>query len=119
MNLKKIYEKHSTSSYKDKNDKKISNSISQVVTLSGIYEKDKWILLVNKKLDEKQECQIFKMLIDYALNNCAWITETEEAEKYALSLYSSRIWEDPVWVGYKEFNRELNKLTTIGQLSFI
>lgn len=119
MNLKKIYEKHSTHSYKDKNDKKIVDSISQVITPSGTYLKDKWINLVNNSIKEKGEAHIFDMLIDYAFRECAWINEKEEAERYALNLYSCRIWEDPVWVGYEEFNRDLRKLTTIGQLSFI
>lgn len=119
MDFRKTYEKHSTHSYKDKNDKKISYSISQVITSSGVYEKDKWIILVNKKIEEKGEAHIFNMLVDYALKECAWISEVEEAKRYALNLYSSRIWEDPVWVGYEEFNRDLKNLTTVGQLSFI
>ena len=119
MNLKKLYEKHVTHSYKDKNDKKIVVGRAEVITTSGTYSKDKWIMLVNKSIEEKQESHIFKMLMDYSLRECAWITEIEEAEKYALNLYSCRIWEDPVWVGYEEFNRDLRNLTTIGQLSFI
>ncbi|WP_434794409.1 hypothetical protein TPDSL_13880 [Terrisporobacter petrolearius] len=119
MNLNKLYEKHSTHRYKTKDDKKIVESISEVITPEGICSKDKWIILVNKSIEEKGEAHIFNMLVDYALKECAWITETEDAKRYALNLYSCRIWEDPVWVGYDEFNRDLKNLATVGQLSFI
>lgn len=119
MNLNKLYEKHSIHRYKTKDDKKVVESEATIITKSGTCSKDKWIMLVNKNIEEKGEAYIFNMLVEYALKECAWITEVEEAKRYALNLYSSRIWEDPVWVGYDEFNRDLKNLTTVGQLSFI
>lgn len=119
MDLKNLYEKYVTHRYMTKDDKKVVESRGTVITTSGIYSKDKWIILVNNKIEEKGEAHIFNMLVDYALKECAWINEVEEAKRYALNLYSSRIWEDPVWVGYEAFNRDLKNLTTVGQLSFI
>ena len=119
MQYRKLYEKHHLQRYKDKNDNKVENSISEIVTPSGIYLKDKWIKLVYEYMDEQKEGHIFEMLIEYVKKECAWINRYEGARDLALDLYSNRIWEKSTWLGFEEFNIKLKNSNKIGQLSFL
>lgn len=119
MKYSKLYKKHHLQKYKDKNDNKVENSISQIVTPSGIYLKDNWIKLIHEYMDENNEGYIFDMLIEYVKKECAWINTDDEAKDLALDLYSNRIWEKSTWVGFTEFNMKLKNCNRIGQLSFL
>ena len=40
----------------------------------------------------------------WAAASCPWLRSSRETELYALELHSSRIFDNPRWVAYEEFN---------------
>lgn len=90
----------------------------KVVTNSGEFTEDKWKSLVEKQCKELLELDILEELKKYSLN-LAWIYSEDEAYKYALNLYSRKIWEDKEWVGYEAFNKIINKNIEYEQMSLI
>ena len=84
--------------------------------------KDKVTHTYHKVLQQvkvKLETDIFNRLKKYSLDYLAWINTEEEAHKYALDLYSCRIWENKNWVGYEVFNQLLSKSEFTEQISLI
>lgn len=88
-----------------------------IVTPSGEISEKKWIELIEKQAKEKLELDILDKLKSYALNELAWIHADKEAYEHALNMYSIRMWENPKWVGYEEFNIDLNKKNELEQIS--
>lgn len=68
---------------------------------------------------DRLETDIFEKLKKYSIDNLAWINTEEDAHKYALDLYSCRIWENKNWVGYEVFNKNLNEDEVVEQISLI
>lgn len=90
-----------------------------VITECGKFKEKEWEKEVEKQAKDLLELDILEKLKKYSLNNLAWINTDEEAYKYALELYSARIWENKQWVGYEEFNNSVNKSEIIEQISLI
>lgn len=90
-----------------------------VVTDHGSYSEKEWFGLVEKQAKELFEENILELLKQHSLKELAWINTDEEAYKYALELYASRIWENESWVGYEEFNIQLHKKEHVEQISLI
>lgn len=90
-----------------------------VVTDHGNYSEKEWFGLVEKQAKELFEENILELLKQHSLKELAWINTDEEAYKYALELYASRIWENKDWVGYEEFNIQLHKKEHVEQISLI
>lgn len=90
-----------------------------VVTDHGNYSEKEWFELVEKQAKELFEENILELLKQHSLKELAWINTDEEAYKYALELYASRIWENEFWVGYDEFNMQLHKKEHVEQISLI
>ena len=97
------------------NDLKVLNrvmtSLNKISTLyintpSGRIEEDKWIELVRESIEKNQENKTFSRLKTYCKENCAWLNEEDEIEKYSLELYASRIFENKSWVGFSEFKEQ-------------
>lgn len=86
-----------------------------VVTECGEFKEKE----VEKQAKDLLELDILELLKHYSLKELAWINTDEEAYKYALELYASRIWESTQWVGYEEFNNSVNKSEIIEQISLI
>ena len=72
-----------------------------VVTDHKYYDYDVWKDKVLQQVKVKLETDILNRLKKYSLDYLAWINTEEEAHKYALDLYSCRIWENENWVGYE------------------
>ena len=90
-----------------------------VVTECGEFKEKEWEKEVEKQAKDLLELDILELLKHYSLKELAWINTDEEAYKYALELYASRIWESTQWVGYEEFNNSVNKSEIIEQISLI
>lgn len=90
-----------------------------VITDHGNYSEKEWFGLVEKQAKELFEENILELLKQYSLKELAWINTDEEAHKYALELYASRIWDNESWVGYDEFNMQLHKKEHIEQISLM
>lgn len=89
---------------KDKYENKYEVS---VVTESGTMSQSEWENAIEKRIVELKEEHIVESLIEYALEECAWIHTREGARNYALDLYASRIWENENWVGCKDFRKKI------------
>lgn len=90
-----------------------------IVTEFGEYKESEWEDLVQKQAKEKFEVDIIDKLKEYSLQELAWIKNDDEALKYALELYSNRIWENKNWVGYEKFNSLLKSSKVNEQISLI
>lgn len=90
-----------------------------VVTDHGNYSEKEWFGLVEKQAKDLFEENILELLKQHSLKELAWINTDEEAHKYALELYASRIWENESWIGYEEFNIQLHKKEHVEQISLI
>lgn len=78
-----------------------------VITEDGIMTKSEWKNELEKRIVDLKEEHILENLIEYALEECAWIITRENAKEYALDLYTRRIWENEKWVGYDIFRKKL------------
>jgi hypothetical protein len=90
-----------------------------VVTECGEFKEKEWEVLVEKQAKDLLEINILELLKGYSLNNLAWIKTEDEAYKYALELYASRIWENKEWLGYDGFNKLLDAGEIVEQISLI
>ena len=90
-----------------------------VVTDHKHYDYDVWENKVLQQAKYRLETDILNRLKKYSLNYLAWINTEEEDHKYALDLYSCRIWENKNWVGYEVFNKNLNASEVVEQISLI
>lgn len=90
-----------------------------IVTDAGEFKESEWEDLVKKQAKEKFELDIIEKLKEYSLQELAWIKNDNEALKYALELYSNRIWENKNWVGYEKFNSLLKLSEVNEQISLI
>ena len=90
-----------------------------VVTDHKYYDYDVWKDKVLQQVKVKLETDILNRLKKYSLDYLAWINTEEEDHKYALDLYSCRIWENKNWVGYEVFNQLLSKSELTEQISLI
>ena len=46
------------------------------------------------------------MLLRSAKENCAWLRTLAEIEQEALELHAARIFDNPAWDGYIDFNKQ-------------
>lgn len=79
---------------------------SLVATKIGEIEIPYWRDLAKETIVQAGEEKIFNALLDWTSENCTWLKTEKEKEQYALELHMMRIFEDPMWAGYKKFNRE-------------
>ena len=78
-----------------------------VVTESGKMTQEEWIRAIEKRIVDLKEEHIVEGLINYALEECAWINDLDKAKEYAYDLYARRMWENNEWVGCKEFRKKI------------
>lgn len=88
-----------------------------IVTEHGDFKESEWEDLVSKQASKLLEVNILELLKRYSLNNLAWIRTEEQAYKYALELYASRIWKNNKWVGYEEFKTSIEDTKEVEQIS--
>ncbi len=82
----------------------ITKGNSLFATYGGeIVEESEWYKRARALIKESGEINIFRRLLLYA-DDLGWFRTKEEAEKYALALHISRIFENVKWVCYHEFN---------------
>lgn len=71
----------------------------------GDIEAPEWYQMVHSLIKEKGEAKLFDNLQEYLKDhNHAKLTKAE-LEHEALELHAARIFDDPLWVGFLEFNR--------------
>lgn len=76
-----------------------------VQTENGDIEITLWRRLVRELIRENGEQALFYALEQYVRSFAAWLRTDAEIEQYALELHADRIFDDPAWAGYEEFNQ--------------
>lgn len=89
---------------KDIFGRKIRKSRTGVQTDLGDIELSLWCRLVHRLIDEHNEQELFRHLEMWVSQKCLWIHDRQGIEAYALELHASRIFDDPLWADYVDFN---------------
>ena len=85
-------------------DKKYSYR-SGVMTDVGDIELSRWCELVRGLIKKANEQALHEQLLKWVKDCCPFQHTREEIETYALELHASRIFDNPQWAAYNEFNR--------------
>ena len=103
-NLQWWYSVLRVSSKKTQSGRREYSSRDTVKTKLGELEQDEWIRRAKKLIKENGELSLQDALQEYVCSCIPWIHSDEEQEVYALKLHMDRIFDDPEWVDYVEFN---------------
>ena len=76
-----------------------------VMTSLGDLEIPLWESLIRDLIHRSGEDDLLSALTNWA-ENTPWLRSRREVELYALELHSSRIFDNPKWVAYEEFNKK-------------
>lgn len=78
---------------------------SGVMTDVGDIELSRWREIVHSLIDKAHEQKLHEQLLKWVKDCCPFQHTKEEIETYALELHASRIFDNPKWAAYDEFNR--------------
>lgn len=86
-------------------DKKYTyrNGIS---TKLGDIEESVWCEAMMHLIERSGELGLLQSMTEWVTNNAPWLRTDKERHKEAVILMSCRIFDDPKWVGYAEFNQK-------------
>ena len=77
-----------------------------VATELGDIEISLWQRLVLMLIERESETELFLQLKQWISERCVWCkTDKNELQNYTLKLFAARIFDDPEWVDYIQFNR--------------
>lgn len=79
------------------------------MTAIGDIEESAWTSLVEALIEREGEQELFKSLLAYVTDSCRWLHSTKERHEYALQLHCRRLFDNPQWAGYTEFNGKYRK----------
>ena len=82
------------------------------MTAIGDIEENAWASLVEALIEREGEQELFKSLLAYVTDSCHWLHSTKERHEYALQLHCRRLFDNPQWAGYTEFNEKYRKENT-------
>ena len=85
-------------------DKKYSYR-SGVMTDVGDIELSRWRELVHGLIEKAHEQALHEQLLKWVKDCCPFQHTREEIETYALEIHASRLFDNPKWAAYDEFNR--------------
>ena len=84
---------------------RISKYRTGVQTNIGDMETSVWMDLMRHLIARLGETELQEHLRQWVKENCAWIHTSEEVEQHSLELHAARIFDNPAWTGYMDFNR--------------
>ncbi|MPM80021.1 hypothetical protein SDC9_127064 [bioreactor metagenome] len=67
-------------------------------------EPEDWERRARALIEKYGEQDLFRRLLAVPWVNGGWLRTAGEREKYCLEWHMSRIFENPKWVGYREFH---------------
>ena len=77
-----------------------------VATELGDIEVSLWQRLVQLLIEKESEMELFLQLKQWLGERCVWCqTDKEELLHYTLKLFAARMFDNPEWVDYIQFNR--------------
>ena len=77
-----------------------------VQTDYGDIEVTLWCELVRNLIEQHDERKLFNHLKVWVIKSNQWLTNKPEVEIEALELHACRIFDNPLWVDYVEFNEK-------------
>ena len=77
-----------------------------VQTDYGDIEVTLWCELVRNLIEQHNEKKLFNHLKVWVIKSNQWLTNKPEVEIEALELHACRIFDNPLWVDYVEFNEK-------------
>ena len=78
---------------------------SGVMTDVGDIELSRWRELVHGLIEKAHEQTLHEQLLKWVKDCCPFQHTREEIETYALEIHASRLFDNPKWAAYDEFNR--------------
>jgi len=86
-------------------DKKYAyrNGIS---TKLGDIEEFAWCEAMMRLIERSGELELLHSMTEWVTDNAPWLRTDKERHKEAVILMSCRIFDDPKWAGYAEFNQK-------------
>ena len=97
---------------KDRLGHKKYRSRTGVQTESGDIEISLWYTLVERLIEENGEQELFEALIKWGKENCPFLKTENEVKEEALKAYCIRIFDNPNWSSYAEFNSRFRPETS-------
>ena len=76
-----------------------------VMTNDGDIELGRWRELVHDLIEKAHEQALHEQLLKWVKDCCPFQHTREEIETYALEIHASRLFDNPKWAAYDEFNR--------------
>lgn len=76
-----------------------------VQTNIGDVEISVWMDLMRRLIIHLGETKLQEQLQQWVKENCAWVHTLEQVEQRSLELHAARIFDNPAWIGYIDFNR--------------
>ncbi len=110
LSFEKLRKKYGTfRSYSDGTDRlgrKKYRSRVGIQTDYGDIEVTLWRELVRTLIEQHNERKLFNHLKVWFIKSHRWLTDKQEIETDTLELHACRIFDDPCWHGYVEFNEK-------------
>jgi len=78
-----------------------------IQTEIGDFEVHEWMGLIRDLIHRSGEDELQQRLLDLVAKEMHWLHGDFKRQLEALQLHSNRIFENPKWVCYKEFNEEV------------
>ena len=76
-----------------------------VSTKLGDIEETVWYEAMNRLIERSGELELLQSMTEWVADNTPWLRTDKERHKEAVILMSYRVFDDPKWMGYEEFNR--------------
>ena len=86
-------------------DKKAGKYRIGVMTKLGDIEEKDWIRYAEELIRRNNEEALFKQLKSWYRQTTPWLRDEKDLHRYSLECFVARIFDNPNWVDYEEFNR--------------
>lgn len=77
-----------------------------VMTKLGDIEESVWFAAMLRLIERSGEQELFENLLEWVTENIPYLHTKKERHDEAIVLMSYRMFDNPKWVGYEDFNRK-------------
>lgn len=84
-------------------DKKAGKYRSGMLTKIGDLEECEWYIYAEELIRRNGDEALFKRLVNWNRQNCAWLRNEKEAINYTLECFINGLHNNPEWVDYAAF----------------
>ena len=75
-----------------------------VMTRVGDFEESVWEELIVRMIKRDNEETLYQQLYEWVKESIVWAKEDKEVKSYTLKLFAARIFDNPEWCDYYQFN---------------